>query len=71
MKPQHVDPAEAVQIHLDIHSKLSVGIHWGTFILTDEPEDEPPKLLSEELKKRNLSVDEFIVTSVGKTHILV
>ena len=31
MQPQHVDPAEAVQIHLDIGAKVSVGIHWGTF----------------------------------------
>lgn len=31
MKPQHVNPEEAVQIHLDIKSKLSFGIHWGKF----------------------------------------
>lgn len=33
MKPQHIDPAEAVQIHKDIGSKKSIGIHWGTYAM--------------------------------------
>lgn len=28
---QHIDPAEAVQIHKDIGAKYSLGIHWGTY----------------------------------------
>ena len=36
MSSQHVDPEEAVQIHEDIKSKFSFGIHWGTFTLTNE-----------------------------------
>ena len=30
-------PNEALQIHKDVKSKRSVGIHWGTFVLTTEP----------------------------------
>ena len=29
----HVDPKEAVQIHKDLRSIKSVGVHWGTFPL--------------------------------------
>lgn len=36
MSPQHVDPQQAVDIHQDIQSKSSLGIHWGTFMLTYE-----------------------------------
>ena len=36
LRPQHVDPEEAVQIHLDVRSVRSIGIHWGTFQLGHE-----------------------------------
>lgn len=36
MKSQHVDPQEAVQIHVDIRAKKSVAMHWGTFALAYE-----------------------------------
>src|ERR1700722_18639293 len=41
MKDQHVDLQEAVQIHLDLGAKRSVGVHWGTFALADDPIDLP------------------------------
>jgi len=67
MQPQHVDPVEAGQVHTELKSKLSLGIHWGTFILANEPEDEPPQLLQAELDNRKLSRSEFITTSIGQT----
>lgn len=36
MKYQHVDPEEAVRIHIDVQAKKSIGIHWGTFALANE-----------------------------------
>jgi hypothetical protein len=36
---------EAVQAFLDLGGRargVMMGIHWGTFKLTDEPMDEPP-----------------------------
>jgi N-acyl-phosphatidylethanolamine-hydrolysing phospholipase D len=46
----HVDPEEAVRMYQDIvgaHAgsalPLLLGIHWGTFRLTDEAMDEPPE----------------------------
>ena len=41
MEPQHVDPAQAVQIHVDVKSNHSVGCHWGTFRLTNEVKIPP------------------------------
>lgn len=41
METQHVNPEEAIQIALDCGAKQVLGIHWGTFQLTDEPYLEP------------------------------
>ena len=43
----------------DLKSKKLIGMHWGTFTLTDEPVLEPPKRLEQELKKLNLKSDFF------------
>jgi N-acyl-phosphatidylethanolamine-hydrolysing phospholipase D len=67
MRSQHVNPAEAVQIHLDVHAKRSVGIHWGTFELTDESLDEPPQQLAEARRARGLADDAFSVMAIGET----
>jgi len=42
MKPVHLNPEEAVRASLDVGARIVLGTHWGTFILTDEPMDEPP-----------------------------
>lgn len=36
MSLQHVNPEEAVEIHQDLKSNFSFGIHWGTFNLSYE-----------------------------------
>jgi N-acyl-phosphatidylethanolamine-hydrolysing phospholipase D len=45
MKEAHTDPAEGIMIHKKIRSKQSVAIHWGTFALSEEALDDPPKFL--------------------------
>ena len=67
MRPHHVNPEEAVQLHLDVRSRRSVAIHWGTFVLTDEPLDEPPKRLRDALHTRGVSEDEFLILRHGET----
>lgn len=70
MHPHHLSPQEAVQVHLDVRSKKSVAIHWGTFILTDEPLDEPPRRLEEAKKEKGLSDEEFVALGHGETIVL-
>jgi N-acyl-phosphatidylethanolamine-hydrolysing phospholipase D len=67
MKQQHVNPMEAVQIHRDIRSRRSVGVHWGTFELTDEPLDEPPRGLQAATGATGLPAGEFTVMAIGQT----
>ncbi len=66
MKELHVNPEEAVKIHQDVHSKLSIAIHWGSFALTHEPMDEPPKKLAEALTKQNIGPDNFRTVKHGE-----
>jgi len=70
MKSYHVNPEEAVKIHQDINSEYSVAMHWGTFILTDEPLDEPPQKLDVALKKFNIDNSAFEVYEHGETKFL-
>ncbi|HEY2188411.1 MAG TPA: MBL fold metallo-hydrolase [Caldimonas sp.] len=67
MRPQHVDPTEAVQIHHDLAAERSIGIHWGTFELTDESLDEPPRALARAARQAGLADDAFTVLAVGAT----
>jgi len=66
----HINPEEAVQVHLDVRSRKSVAIHWGTFVLSDEPLDEPPKRLEQARKAQSLSEEEFVALKHGETIIL-
>jgi N-acyl-phosphatidylethanolamine-hydrolysing phospholipase D len=70
MAPQHVNVPEAVRIHHDLGAKRSLGVHWGTFELTDEPLDEPPRALAEERARQGLAHDDFFVLAIGETRRL-
>lgn len=54
--PIHAAPHEAVAIHGDVRSRLSVGIHHSTFKLTAEEVDEPARLFLEEGAKAGAGV---------------
>jgi len=66
MKPVHISPYEAVNIHCDTHSRLSLGMHWKTFRLSEEPMDRPPYDLYLAMKQKGLSVDTFLPIEPGR-----
>ena len=45
-------------------------MHWVTFQLTDEPMDEPPRLLEKLSVEKDLSKDEFIAMIHGESKII-
>jgi N-acyl-phosphatidylethanolamine-hydrolysing phospholipase D len=70
MKDQHVNPAEAVQIHKDLGARRSVGVHWGTFSLTDEPLDQPPRDLAAARLAQGVADDDFFLLKIGETRLV-
>ena len=67
MAEQHVNVHEAMKIHRDLRAKRSLGVHWGTFELTDEALDEPPKALAALRAAQGVVEDEFFVLAIGET----
>jgi N-acyl-phosphatidylethanolamine-hydrolysing phospholipase D len=67
MKDQHVNPEEAVQIFHDLGCKRAMAVHWGTFQLTDESLDEPPRALAAAKQKTGLQADRFVTLAIGET----
>ena len=59
-----------MQIHLDLGAKRSMGIHWGTFELTDEALDEPPIALAAARIDKGVPDAAFFVMAVGETRRL-
>jgi len=69
MKPMHMNPAEAVQAHLDLGSKHSIGMHFGTFQLSSEAIDQPQVDLKVALAEAHIPEAEFVTLPEGETHI--
>lgn len=67
MKDHHMNPDDAVLAHLDLKSRASVGIHFGTFQLTDEGIDEPLIDLVKALEKSKLDPATFVAPKNGQT----
>ncbi len=66
MQPQHMNPAEAVAAFSLLQAKHAVGIHHGTFQLTDEAHDEPRKHLLEALEAERIDDRRFITLENGQ-----
>lgn len=70
MEPQHVNPEEAVRIMLDTGTKQAIGIHWGTFQLTDEARDAPAIGLEAALAANGIDPARFVAGVPGGVYEL-
>jgi L-ascorbate metabolism protein UlaG (beta-lactamase superfamily) len=66
MRPQHMDPDEAVRAHLALGASFSVGIHFGTFQLTDEGIDAPIDDLRVARDKHGVAAGAFVAPGQGE-----
>ncbi len=62
----HIDPAEAVRVLDLLGVPKALGIHWGTFHLTDEGPDVPPAELRAQTKAAGVAADRFVTIQPGQ-----
>ena len=68
MSSMHANPFDSVNIFKDTQCKRAMGIHWGTWVLTEEDVLEPPQLLKKALVKNGLSEEGvFDVCDIGES----
>jgi L-ascorbate metabolism protein UlaG (beta-lactamase superfamily) len=67
MLKQHMDPEQALQAFDDLGARTFIAMHWGTFKLSDEPLDEPPRRVEAERVRRGLPPERVRVPAIGET----
>lgn len=67
MSPVHMNPEEAVRAHLDVKPRVSIGMHFGTFQLTDEAIDEPLRALERARAEHGVPESAFRAIDCGET----
>lgn len=66
----HLNPPEAVQAHIDLNSRQSLGIHFGVFQLTYEGIDRPVTELEQALSSKSVNPERFWVLEPGQRRLI-
>jgi L-ascorbate metabolism protein UlaG (beta-lactamase superfamily) len=67
MQESHIGPAEAVRVFEALNPAHALAVHWGTFQLSFEAINDPPRDLAAQLRLRRIAPDRFVATDVGRT----
>jgi L-ascorbate metabolism protein UlaG (beta-lactamase superfamily) len=68
MSPMHASPKDSVNIFVDTKCKKALGMHWGTWVLTEEDVLEPPNKLREALQEKGIEQEGvFDVCDIGES----
>jgi L-ascorbate metabolism protein UlaG (beta-lactamase superfamily) len=70
MEAVHLNPDEAVRAHCALGARQSLGMHFGTFQLTDEAIDAPPQALAAARTAHQVAPADFAVLDFGETRLV-
>ena len=70
MSPIHISPEEAIKVHKDVNSALSIGMHFGTFPLADDGQFQPVEELKKLMIDAGISPDKFQVLEEGQSIVI-
>jgi N-acyl-phosphatidylethanolamine-hydrolysing phospholipase D len=62
-----MNPEEAVEAVIQLQAERSVAMHFGTFDLTDEPIEEPPRRFRAASQQAGRGADKDWVLAIGET----
>lgn len=71
MHSVHMNPAEAVEAHMNLEATESIGMHFGTFQLTTEGIDEPLRALDEARRASGVPESRFRTLAFGESRRVV
>ena len=63
----HMNPEEALQASRDVRARRIVPVHYGTFDLSDESPDEPPRRLMEAATAGAIAPEDVYLLKIGET----
>jgi N-acyl-phosphatidylethanolamine-hydrolysing phospholipase D len=66
MRYQHLNPEEAFRAFEELRARYMIGMHWGTFDLTDEPLDLPPRVLAEIVARAGADPERVRTSAIGQ-----
>ena len=69
MEAVHMNPEDAVRAFMMLGARQAVGMHFGTFQLTDEPVDAPLEDLAQARGRAGLSQAQFDTLDFGETRV--
>ncbi len=75
MQSVHMDPDDAVAAYRAVHNVnpdnkcVFIPSHWGTFVLTDEPVDEPPRRLRVAWKAAGYDAENCVILRPGESFL--
>lgn len=70
MTPVHMNPDESVRAHVALGTRQSIGMHFGTFQLTDEGIDAPLEALAAARKAQGVAEADFTTLDFGETRLV-
>ncbi|WP_132878141.1 MBL fold metallo-hydrolase [Tamaricihabitans halophyticus] len=70
MRPVHMDPDEAVSALSDLGARRLAAMHWGTFVLTQEPVLEPYERIQRAWSAQGRDAGDLWALAVGESRIL-
>jgi L-ascorbate metabolism protein UlaG (beta-lactamase superfamily) len=79
MRPVHNDPEDALRAYRELvaaapsttRGTVMAGMHWGTFKLTDEPMDEPPRRVRAAWDRAGLPAHDLWLLRHGETRAVI